>query len=104
MTRDVDEFRQESIKRLEKISAEPLREYMELFSAATGLSKTRALTNIFEFNSERKKTFRLLKKYISPALYGNAITLYNWDEGFLENRISSHDRYAYPATRNRTSS
>ena len=64
MIRSLDEFRQEAIKKLEKVSEDPLREYMELFSAATGLSKTHALTNFFEVNSKRIEDLRLLETYI----------------------------------------
>ena len=100
MTRDVDEFRQESIKRLEKISAEPLREYMELFSAATGLSKTRALTNIFELNSERIETFRLLDKYISQRCMGMPLPYITGIEGFWkrEFRVTTDTLIPRPET------
>ncbi len=55
---------------------------MELFSAATGLSKTRALTNIFELNSERIESFRLLKKYISQRCMGMPLPYITGIEGF----------------------
>ena len=100
MTRDADEFRQESIKRLEKISAEPLREYMELFSAATGLSKTRALTNIFELNSERIESFRLLEKYISQRCMGMPLPYITGIEGFWkrEFRVTTDTLIPRPET------
>ena len=82
MTSGIDEFRQESIKKLAKISSEPLREYMELFSAATGLSKTYALTNIFEVNSEKIENFRLLEEYIAQRCLGMPLPYITGVKGF----------------------
>jgi len=82
MIRDVDKFKQESIKRLGKIADEPLREYMELFSAATGLSRTHALTNFFEVNSKRIEDLRLLEKYISKRCMGMPLPYITGIKGF----------------------
>lgn len=82
MTRGIDEFRQESIKKLRAISSEPLREYMELFSAATGMSKTHALTNAFEFNSKRKENLHLLEEYISRRCMGIPLPYITGLKGF----------------------
>ena len=82
MIRSLDEFRQDSIKKLEKVSGDPLREYMELFSAATGLSKTHALTNFFEVNSKRVGDLRLLEKYISQRCTGMPLPYITGIEGF----------------------
>ena len=82
MTKGVDKFKRESIRRLGRISAEPLREYMELFSAATGLSKTHALTNVFEVTPETKENLRLLENYISQRCTGMPLPYITGIKGF----------------------
>ena len=94
MIRNLDKFRQESIKKLEKISSNPLREYMELFSSATGLNKTYALTNFFEVNTKRIGDLRLLEEYISQRCAGIPLAYITGVEGFWKKKF----RYLYPLT------
>ncbi len=100
MIRSLDEFRQASIKKLGKISDDPLREYMELFSAATGLSKAYALTNFFEVNSKRFEDLRLLEKYISQRCAGIPIPYITGIEGFWkkEFRVTTDTLIPRPET------
>lgn len=100
MIRSLDEFRQEAIKKLEKISEDPLREYMELFSAATGLSKTHALTNFFEVNSKRIEDLRLLETYISQRCTGVPLPYITGMEGFWkkEFRVTADTLIPRPET------